>query len=148
MKKTKKSKKNDRLTVLGLLGAISYWGVTARVLLASVFIWFAYILNISHIGTAEWREFDAETIFLIFGLSTLLVADLGYTVAARALPIHKNTDRLMLIFGDLVLAGFFIAPSLLIMSVNAGQLRLVALILALLVVSVRVLMGLLYGKRK
>lgn len=93
MKKTKKSKKNDQLTVLGLLGAISYWGVTARVLLASVFIWFAYILNISHIGTAEWRAFDTETIFLIFGLSTLLVADLGYTVAARALPIHKNTDR-------------------------------------------------------
>ena len=69
-------------------------------------------------------------------------------VAARALPINKNVDRLVLIFGDLLLAGFLIAPSLIIMTVQANQLRLVAFVAALLIVSLRILLGLLYGKRR
>ncbi len=144
----KKSSQKKRLTVLGLLSSISYWGTTARVLLASVMIWFAYVLNLSHVGTADARTFDSETIYLIFGLTTLVIADLGYMVAARALPINKNVDRLVLIFGDLLLAGFLIAPSLIIMTVQANQLRLVAFVAALLIVSLRILLGLLYGKRR
>lgn len=149
MKKTKKPQKKSAkttLTVLGLLGAISYWGTAARMLLVSTIVVFAYLLNITHLDSPSTRTIDSETMFMIFGLATLVIVDLGYVITARTLVLNKQIDRWVIMMTDLLLAGFFIAPSLVMLTVDANYLRVVAFVLALLVVSLRILLGLLFAK--
>ncbi len=143
---TEKKPKTTKLTAHGLLGALSYWGTSARFLLVSVLIVFAFLLNLS--GDAAVSYIDTEIILLIYGLATLLILDLGYVTTARALPLNKVADRWVVMLSDLALAAFFVAPSLVMMSTDANKLRVVSLIGALLVVSIRILFGLLFAKRK
>lgn len=138
--------KKAPLTVHGLLGSLSYWGTTARVLVVGVLILAAFALNLTMATDAI--SFDAEVIFLIFGLGTLLMLDLGYVVAARTLPLNAIADRWIVMMSDLALAAFFIVPSLIQVQVTSNKLRIVGLVLALLILAIRVLLGLLFSKRK
>lgn len=143
----KASVEKKKLTVHGLLGSLSYWGTTARFLFVSVFIVFAFVVNLAGDSTPSYV--DSEIMFFIVGLTTLLALDLGYVVAARGLPLNRRTDRWAVMIADLVLAGFFVAPSILHqVGPNGDKVRLAAILLALLLVSLRVLMGLLFTKRK
>ncbi len=144
----KKSKKNtpSHLTVHGLLGSLSYWGTTARFMLVGVLIVFAFLLNLS--GDSASQYIDTEIIFLIFGLGTLLMLDLGYVVAARALTLNKIVDRWAVMLGDLVLAAFFVVPSLVQIGASGNKLRVIGLIAALFVLAIRILVGLLFARRK
>ncbi len=146
--KNKTNVKNDtpKLTVHGLLGSLSYWGTTARFILVSIFIIFAFVVNLARDSSAAFIE--SEVMFLIFGLATLLILDLGYVVAARNLPLSKVLDRWVVMMSDLALAAFFVVPSLVVIGVDGNKVRVISLIAALLVVSVRALVGLLYAKRK
>lgn len=146
MTEKKPRKLPQKLTAHGLLGSLSYWGTTARFLLVSVLIVFAFLLNLS--GGNSARYIDTEIIFLIYGLATLLILDLGYTTAARALPLSKVIDRWVVMIGDLGLAAFFVIPSLIQLGTDTNRLRIVSLVAALLLVSVRILIGLLFAKRK
>ena len=135
-----------KLTVHGLLGSISYWGTTARFILVSILIVFAFVVNLARDSSASF--IDSEIMFLIFGLGTLLLLDLGYVVAARNLPLSKVLDRWVVMMSDLALAAFFVVPSLVQISADGNKVRVVSLIVALLIISVRVLVGLLFAKRK
>lgn len=146
MTEKKPKKDSTRLTAHGLLGAISYWGTSARFLLVGLLIAFAFVLNLS--GDSSTSYIDTEIIFLIYGLSTLLILDLGYVTAARALPLSKIADRWTVMLSDLALAAFFVVPSLVQITADANKLRVISLLGALLVVSVRILIGLLFAKRK
>ena len=144
---TKKVKKEtSKLTVHGLLGSISYWGTFARFILVGTLIAFAFLLNLGGDSTAAY--IDTEILFLIYGFTTLLILDLGYVTAARALPLSKVVDRWVLMMSDVVLAAFFLVPSIVQIGTSGNRVRLVSLIAALLVVSVRILVGLLFAKRK
>ena len=143
-KKLKKDTK--KLTAHGLLGSLSYWGTSARLLLVGILIVFAFILNLS--GDSSASYVDTEIYFLIYGLSTLLLLDLGYVTAARALPLSKVADRWVVMMSDLGLAAFFVVPSLVQISADANRLRVISLVGALLVVSIRILIGLLFARRK
>ena len=145
-KKKAKSTQRKKLTAHGLLGSISYWGTTTRVFLASMLVAFAFVVNLSAAVSAQYV--DAEIMFFIYGVSTLLILDLGYVVAARALPLNPVVDRWVVTLSDLGIAGFFVAPSIVMMNANGNYVRLVALIGALLIVAVRILVGLLFAKRK
>lgn len=136
----------EKLTAHGLLGALSYWGTTARMLLAAVIVGFAFAVNLT--GGSGSLYIDTEIMFLIYGLATILILDMGYVVAARALPLNKMVDRWIVMLGDLLLAGFFVVPSIVIMSADGNKVRIISLIVALLVVSLRALIGLLFSKRK
>ena len=143
----KKSKKQaEKLTAFGLLGSISYWGTAARLMFVGVFIAFAFLLNLT--GDSSAQYIDSEIMFLIFGLTTLMVFDLGYVVAARNLPLNDMADRWMLMMGDLFISAFFVVPSLFQLSSDANMLRVVSLLVALFLVSVRILVGFLFSKRK
>lgn len=139
-------KEKPKLTVHGLLGAISYWGTTARFMLVGVLIVFAFLLNLTGDSTSQY--IDTEIIFLIFGLGTLLMLDLGYVVAARALTLNKVVDRWTVMLGDLALAAFFVVPSLVQIGTGGNKLRIIGLIAALFVLAIRILVGLLFAKRK
>jgi hypothetical protein len=141
-------KKGDRaLTVHGLLGSLSYWGTTARFLLVSILIWFAFFVNILSVNGGT-SYVDGEIFMLIYGLATLFILDLGYVIAARALPLNKMADRWIVMMSDVLLAATFIVPSLVSVAVDGNKLRAVSLVGVLLIVSIRILIGLLYAKRK
>lgn len=146
----KKIQKNEEkrapLTAHGLLGSLSYWGTSARFMMVGVFIVFAFLLNLT--GDSSTSYVDSEIIFLIFGLATLLLLDLGYVTAARALPLHKVFDRWAVMLSDLVLAAFFVVPSLIQITADGNKLRAISFLLALFILAIRVLVGLLFAKRK
>lgn len=144
--KKSKKKKPTKLTVHGLLGSLSYWGTTARFMLVGVLIVFAFLLNLVGDNTSQY--IDSEILFLIFGLSTLLLLDLGYVVAARALLLNKTADRWAVMLSDLALAAFFVVPSFVQIGSAGNRLRIVGLVAALFILSIRILVGLLFAKRK
>jgi|GEM_PF-1441587 len=148
MHMTEKKQKNStsKLTVHGLLGSVSYWGTAARFLLVSVLIIFAFLANLS--GDSASSYIDTEIIFLVFGLATLILLDGGYVTAARALPLNPVVDRWVVMMSDLALAALFVVPSLIIMGSDGNKIRVISLIGALLVMSIRMLVGLLFAKRK
>lgn len=133
------------LTVHGLLGSLSYWGTAARMVLIAVLLACAYGLNIS--VETEWQAIDFETILLIYGLGTIIVLDTGYVMTARALKLHPVIDRWVVMMADLLIAAFFVVPSFLYVAASS-KLRILSLLIALLVVSIRILVGLLFAKRK
>lgn len=146
MTEKKPKKTAPKLTAHGLLGSLSYWGTFARFLLTSILVVFAFLLNLS--GDTSASYIDGEVYFLIYGLATLLILDLGYVTAARALTLSKVVDRWVVMMSDLLVAALFVAPSLVIMTADANKLRIISLLAALLVVSIRILIGLLFAKRK
>lgn len=135
-----------RLTAHGLLGSLSYWGTAARMVLVVVLLGIAYGLNIS--VQTDWQAVDAETVLLIYGLGTIVMLDAGYVMAARSLKLHPVVDRWVVTMSDLLIAAVFVAPSFFYVGIYGTQLRLLSFIVALLVVSIRILVGLLFAKRK
>lgn len=144
-KKTIVSKK-QKLTAHGLLGSLSYWGSAARFLLVGILIVFAFLINLS--GDSSAQYVDTEIMFLIFGLGTLLLLDLGYVTAARALPLNRQGDRWMVMLSDLGIGAFFILPSLIQLNVDGNKLRAISLLAVLFLLTLRSLVGLLFAKRK
>jgi hypothetical protein len=146
MTEAKAKKGTTKLTVHGLLGSISYWGTFARFLLVGTLIVFAFFLNLS--GDTTTAYVDTEVLFLIYGLGTLLLLDLGYVTAARGLSLSKVADRWAVMISDIALAAFFVVPSIIQIGTDGNRVRVISLIAALLVVSLRILVGLLFAKRK
>lgn len=145
MSMVKKKSKTTKLTARELLGALSYWGTFTRFLLVSVLVGFAFILNI--FGGSSGAHVDIEVYFLIYGLATLLIFDLGYVTASRALSFGGSVDRWVVYVGDALLAVLFVAPSLI--SIHGSvRLRAISFIAVLFVLSVRILLGLLFAKKK
>lgn len=115
-------------------------------MLVSVLIVFAFLANLSGDSTSSY--IDTEIIFLVFGLATLILLDGGYVTAARALPLSPVIDRWVVMMSDLALAALFVVPSLIIIGSDGNKIRVISLIGALLVMSIRMLVGLLFAKRK
>ncbi|HMR72558.1 MAG TPA: hypothetical protein PKD68_00965 [Candidatus Saccharibacteria bacterium] len=146
VKSPTKKKQPEPLSVHGLLGSLSYWGTAARMVLMVVLLGCAYLLNISVQTT--WQAVDMETMLLIYGLGTIVVLDTGYVMAARALKLNAVFDRWAVMLSDLLVAAFFVVPSLFLVDVHATKLRILSLIFALLIVSIRILLGFILTKRK
>jgi hypothetical protein len=144
--KTQQTKETTQLTAHGLLGSLSYWGTTARVLLVSVLLVVAYSLNIS--VQTDWQSIDVETALLIYGLGTIVLLDAGYVIAARSLKLHAVVDRWVVLLSDILIATVFVTPSFFYSGVFSTRLRVLSVIVALLIVSIRILVGLLFAKRK
>lgn len=145
VKSATKTKLPSKLTVHGLLGALSYWGTMARLVLLTILLGSAYFLNVA--VQSDWRVVDVETMVLIYAMGTLLVLDAGYVMTARALDLNQRIDRWVVMMSDLLLASFFVIPSFFIVGAPSDKLKLLSLFIALLIVSIRLLIGLLFAKR-
>lgn len=146
MAKKSSQKRSSKVKVHELLGSLSYWGTTARFLFVSVFIAAAFVLNLSGDNLAQYV--DKEIMFFILGLATLLMLDLGYVVSARALPINPMADRWAVMISDMLLAALFIIPSLFQITADGDKVRIAGVLIALLIITGRALVGLLFSKRK
>lgn len=145
-KKISKKSTSRPLTAHGLLGALSYWGTAARVLLVGLFVVFAYVLNVS-MGSGDWRYVDGETMVMVYGLTVLVILDAGYVMIARALRLDERIDRWLVLLCGLGVASLFVIPSFVSLGQYSMRLRIVSIIAVLLILAVRMLLGLLFGKR-
>lgn len=145
--KPKSQSNKQSLTARGLLSSLSYWGTATRMVLVAILLCSAYALNISL--QIHWDVIDIETMFLVYGLCVLFVLDIGYVMTARALKLNTRLDRWALVTSDVLLTACFVLPSFVMVSgVVPDKLRALTLFVALLIVSIRILLGLLFAKRK
>lgn len=135
------------LSAHGLLSSLSYWGTATRMVLVAILLCSAYAINVSL--QTEWDNIDIEMMFLIYGLGVIFLLDFGYVIVARALKLNSRLDRLALIASDIFLTACFVLPSFTQVGGTApDKLRALTLFIALLIISIRILLGLLFAKRK
>lgn len=148
MRKTvKKSQSSQKLTLHGLLGSLSYWGSATRILLVSILVMFAFVLNVTVTSAASSAFVNQEVLVLLYSIAVLFVADTAYVMVARAMPLNKKADRWMVMLTDIILASFFVIPSFFYVGeAYSTMLRVISPAIMLLVLSVRILLGLLFAK--
>ena len=147
-KKSTKPSKNT-LTLHGLLGALSYWGTASRFMLVSMLVFVSFLVNIAFIDNSSAAHVVSEVQVLVYALVILIMTDLLYVFVARSLPLNPRLDRWVVILADIVIATCFIAPSFVsAVAVHSTGLRVLSPVVALLIVGMRILIGLLYGKKE
>lgn len=148
MRMTKKpSKKTPPLTLHALIGALSFWGTAVRAMLFAFLAAAIFIVALSEATTDA--AVDGEILVLIYVLASFLLLDFGYVMIARAYALQRALDLLVLFVADVVLALLYIAPKLVVSSditVRTNPLLFVVFI-PIIVLSVRMLVGMLFGRR-
>jgi len=144
----KKKIKKSSLTLHGLLGALSYWGTATRLFLATFVATVVFAIALSETnGTAT--AVSAEAIILIYALGSMLLLDLGYVIAARALPLRRALDVTSLVVADLTVLFFYAVPKVTVAAaaplVNPVS---IVLLFAVLVLALRLLTGFLFSTKR
>jgi len=103
---TKKTKQ-PRLTLHYLLGALSFWGTSVRVLLMA-FLAAAVLVAQLIVDPSLYAQQLQELIYIV---GSFFVLDAGYVMLARSMPFRKLTDTTILLLVDLALALAYIVPS-------------------------------------
>lgn len=146
-KTTKKSKTSkNQLTLHGLVGSLSYWGSAARLMLVGMLVLIAFALNVTVISSSDFV--NQEVLVLLYSLGILFVMDSAYVMIARSAPLNDRADRWVIMLADLLIASFFVIPSFFYVGdVYSTTLRIISPVIMLMILSVRVLLGLLFSKR-
>lgn len=146
---TKKStQKKQSLTLHSLLGALSFWGTATRTFLFGFLAAAVFIVALSE-ATSE-ASIDSEILVLIYVLGSFLLLDFGYVMVARTYTLQRGLDLLALFAADFLLALLYIAPKLVVSS--AITIRTDPLIYVIFIpivaIGLRMLLGILFGKRQ
>ncbi len=142
--KSRMKESSPRLSLHGLLGALSYWGSAVRVML------FGFVY-----ACAQYLGYASSVVSLeqalqqwIYIVAVFVVFDLGYVTIARALPIGKElVDRGLFLVMALVYASVFLLPWFIHVSADWSVSTAWVLLAPLLVLSGRIMMGFLFGHR-
>lgn len=146
--KKKSSKKTRSLSLHSLLGAVSFWGTAARGLLFS-FVALAIFASALSEATSE-AGIDTEIMTFVYVLGSFLLLDFGYVLISRTYRVGSVIDRLALYTADLFLAALYFIPNLVV----SPQIRLTTdpllfiVFIPIVVLSLRMLVGILFGSRK
>lgn len=126
---------------------MSFWGTAVRSLLFAFVGGAAFLLALSETTTAA--SFDNEILSFLYVLASYFVLDAGYVIAARAYTLSAKLDASILIAADVFLALLYIVPRLVVDSRIALAVNplLYVIFVPIIVVSLRMLVGLLFGKR-
>ena len=146
--KKKSSKQTQSLSLHSLLGAISFWGTTTRGLLFSFVALAVFISALSE--TTSANGIDIETMTFAYVLGSFLLLDFGYVLIARTYQVRSAIDRFALYVADIFLAALYFIPNLLV----NPQIRLATdpllfiVFVPVVVLSLRMLVGFLFGSRR
>lgn len=144
----KKKTKTSSLTLHALLGALSYWGTATRFLLIAFVSVVVFLIALSETnGTAS--AVSGEAIVLIYALSSMLLLDTGYVMAARVLPLRRVLDTLSLVVADLTILLFYTIPKVTV-ATSSSLVNPVSIVLlfAVLVLALRLLSGFLFSTKR
>lgn len=139
----KKTTKQPRLTLHQLLGALSFWGSATRLLLLSFLVFVIFALRITNLDTT--LTWEAQVVIYVLGSFALL--DIGYVMLSRAFPLRKKLDTFCLLALEVFMAATYILPHM----ISVGGLSWFSnwlVLIALLALSVRGLLGMLFTTKK
>lgn len=139
--------KPPHLLLHTLVVSLSYWGTAVRLLLIGFVLFFASLLAVLDVDTT--MSFQSHAAQFIYLLGSLFLLDAGYVTIARSLPftleIVDQVFFVTLMFSlslVIVLPYFAAVPDA--VYVSNGWVFLVALF----VLSIRLVLGLFFGHRK
>lgn len=141
------AKKKQSLTLHQLLSALSFWGTATRGMLFGFLAIMTYLVALTETTTSTGA--DNQFMILVYVLGSFLLLDVGYVMIARAYTLVSKLDVLALVVAESLLALLYIVPKLVISSstqVLVDPLTYVFFI-PLVALALRLLVGLLFGKR-
>lgn len=144
----KASSKKSTLTLHGLLGALSLWGTAARGFLFGFLALAVFVTALSE--TTSDVGIDIEVMVLVYVLGSFLLLDLGYVLISRAYLLQGTLDRLALYIADIFLATLYFVPNLVVSSriqLTVDPLMFVVFV-PIVVLSLRMLVGMLFGSKR
>lgn len=130
-------KQPPKLFLHDLIGAISYWGTTTRVLLISFVLGVLALLHMIEAATAAYAQ------PLLYAVACLLLLDAGYVTIARSLPFRSLiADKLILWLVLIVLTAIAIIPYVVLLSTEVFfQLNTWLFAIVLFILSLRLVLG-------
>jgi uncharacterized membrane protein len=137
------TKKQPRLTLHYLLGALSYWGTSVRVLLMA---FLAAAVLTAHL-IADPSSYDVSLRAFIYIVGSFFLLDAGYVMLARAMPGKKSTDMTALLLTEVALGVAYIVPNFAVVP-GLTWLSNWALLIAIFVLSIRALLGFLFANTR
>lgn len=143
MATTTKKSQVPQLTLHGLLGAISFWGTSVRLLLMAFLAGAVLAAHVIELPGSYETEIQA----FIYIVGSFFLLDAGYVMIARALPLKKTFDMAILLVVDLIIGLGYIVPNFAHIPELAWSARWTILIV-LFVLSIRALIGLLHPTTK
>lgn len=132
-----------RLTLHQLLGSLSLWGSSTRLLLIGFIVAVIFALKLLYLDTS--LDWELKVVIYIIGSFALL--DTGYIILVRATPLKRRLDQLGLLGAEIVLAAAYVLPNLAHIP-SLGKLANWTVLIVLLVLAVRALLGLLFSAKK
>ena len=140
------SSKPPHLLLHTLLGELSYWGTSVRILLIGFVLFVANLVTVLNtVDTVSITSYGAQFIYV---MGSLLLLDAGYVTIARALPISTEMVDRVLFLGFMAALGFVVVlphfavvPQSIMVSVKW------VFIVTLFVLALRVVLGLFFGGR-
>ena len=140
------SSKPPHLLLHTLLGELSYWGTSVRILLIGFVLFVANLVTVLNtVDTVSITSYGAQFIYV---MGSLLLLDAGYVTIARALPISTETVDKVLFLGFMAALGFVVVlphfavvPQSIMVSVKW------VFIVTLFVLALRLVLGLFFGGR-
>ena len=144
----KSSRKQPTFTLHYLLGALSFWGTATRTLLFGFIAALVFIIALSETTTPQ--STDQQILYFISVLASFVVLDFGYVMIARAYAAVKKLDVLVLLLADLFLASLYVVPRLVVdpSIVTANDPILYVFFMPIVVLSARILLGMLFSGRR
>lgn len=129
-----------------LLGSLSYWGTSVRILLVGFVLFLANV--ITALNSVEPVSVTAYGAQFIYTMGSLLLLDAGYVTIARTLPISTETVDKVLFLGFMAALGFVVVipyfatvPQSIMVSIKW------VFIVSLFVLALRLVLGLFFGGR-
>jgi|JI10StandDraft_1071094.scaffolds.fasta_scaffold429389_2 hypothetical protein len=140
------SSKPPHLLLHTLLGELSYWGTSVRILLIGFVLFVANLVTVLNtVDTVSITSYGAQFIYV---MGSLLLLDAGYVTIARALPISTEMVDRVLFLGFMAALGFVVVlphfavvPQSIMVSVKW------VFIVTLFVLALRLVLGLFFGGR-
>lgn len=141
-------KKAESLTLHQLLTALSFWGTAVRLFLFTIIASLGFVSALSEL-TAGGRA-EEQIMILIYVLGSYLVFDFGYVLTARAYPLSKLLDKLVITVVGLGMASLYVIPKIVVSSAIKPIVDplIYVFFLALAVLATRIMLGLLFSTRK
>jgi hypothetical protein len=138
----KQKSASSRPTLHELLGALSLWGATSRMLL---FAFMAALLAMLRVagssGDIGAESIAGEVMLFTLVVSTFVVLDAGYVVISRVLPFARWVDLLVLLATEIALALLYLVPQIAYTSVDLRMFIVWLPVVTLMVLAMRLLLG-------
>lgn len=146
--KKKSPKRTRSLSLHSLLGALSFWGTATRGFLFSFIALVVFASALSEASTEV--AIDTEIMAFVYVLGSFLLLDFGYVLIARAYRLGSGIDRLALYVADIFLAALYFIPNLVVnphIRLTTDPLLFIVFV-PVVVLSLRMLVGILFGSRR